>query len=87
MALTRQPSEAGIDWRLTLPHGEQVEAWEPGTAGLVVPPEIAGLIKSVMAGRKLVPDPPPRELPAEYARFEELARRLVSLRRAGSGAA
>lgn len=87
MSLSRHPSEAGVDWRLTLPHGERVEAWEPGTAGLLPPPEIARLIRSVLAGRKLISDPPPRELPAEYARFEELVRRLVSPGRAGSGAA
>jgi hypothetical protein len=91
MALTRHSSEAGIDWRLTLPHGEQVEAWEPGTSGLVPPPEIARLIRSVTAGQDLVPSPPPRELPADYGRFEELTRRLFSAppprpRQAGSGA-
>jgi hypothetical protein len=35
MTLVRQPSEAGVEWRLTLPQGELVEAWEPGTSGLV----------------------------------------------------
>ena len=89
MTLSRHPSEAGVDWRLTLPHGEQIEAWEPGTAGLAPPPEITRFIRSISAGKRLVPDPPPRELPSEeYGRFEELTRRLVSSRRpAGSGAA
>ena len=35
MTLARQPSEAGVDWLLTLPGGDLVEAWEPGTSGLV----------------------------------------------------
>jgi hypothetical protein len=88
MALSRHPSEAGVDWRLALPHGEQVEAWESGTMGLAPPPQIARLIESVTGGKDLVPDPPPRELPSdEYGRFEELLRRLVSAPRAGSGAA
>jgi hypothetical protein len=89
MTLSRHPSEAGIDWRLTLPRGEQIEAWEPGTRGLLPPPEIVRLIESVTAGRDLVPAPrvPP---PEEFARFQELARRLVRTpepRPAGSGAA
>jgi hypothetical protein len=93
MTLARHPSEAGVEWRLAQPHGEQVEAWEPGTTGLAPPPEIARLIETVTAGKDLVSDPPPRELPSEeYGRFEELTRRLVSgspprLPRAGSGAA
>lgn len=90
MTLARQPTEAGVQWRLTLPHGELVEAWEPGTAGLVPPPDIACLIESAVAGRDLVPNPPPRELPAEFVRFEELTRLLVRTSRsprAGSGAA
>ncbi len=89
IALSRHPSEAGVGWRLALPHGEQVEAWEPGTAGLAPPSEIGRLIKSITAGKVLVADPPPRDLPSvEYGRFEELTRQLVSGRRpAGSGAA
>jgi hypothetical protein len=90
MTLARQPTEAGVEWRLTLPQGGLVEAWEPGTAGLIPPPEIACLIESALAGRGLVPNPPPRELSAEYGRFEELTRRLVSAPRpprAGSGGA
>jgi len=88
MALSRQPSEAGVDWRLTLAHGEQVEAWEPGTTGLAPPPEIVRLIERVTAGKGLVPDPPPRELPSEeYGRFEALARQLLTPPPAGSGAA
>jgi hypothetical protein len=89
MTLSRHPSEAGVDWRLTFPHGEQVEAWEPGNAGLTPPPEITRFIRGIAARKKLIADPPPRELPSDdYGRFEELTRRLVSERpRAGSGAA
>ena len=91
MKLTRHPSEAGIDWRLTLPHGEQVEAWEPGTSGLVPPTEIERLIASVTRGKGIGPTPPPRKPPSdEYDRFEELARQLVRPARprpAGSAAA
>ena len=94
MTLARQPSEAGVEWRLTLPHGELVEAWEPGTSGLVPPAEIRHRIELVTAGKDLVPDPPPRSQPREpaadeFRRFEELTRRLVRTsrpRRAGSGA-
>jgi hypothetical protein len=95
MTLSRHPSEAGVDWRLTLPRGEQVEGWEPGTSGLVPPPEILRVIESTMAGKDLVPRPEararPRDVPPpdEYSRFEELARQLVRTpgpRQAGSGA-
>ena len=90
MALSRHPSEAGVDWRLALPDGRQVEAWEPGTSGLAPPPEIARLLEGVARGKALVPDPPPRELPSdEYGRFEDLTRRLVRSPRprpTGSGA-
>jgi CHAD domain-containing protein len=52
------PVEAGVVWRLSLPRGEEVEAWEPGNGGLAPPDEIARLIQSVAAGKKLVPAPP-----------------------------
>jgi CHAD domain-containing protein len=58
MTLSRLPSEAGVEWRLTLPRGEQVEAWEPGTNGLAPPEEIVHLIGSVTEGKPLVPGPP-----------------------------
>lgn len=58
MTLSRLPSEAGVEWRLTLPRGEQVEAWEPGTNGLTPPEDIVRLIGSVTAGKQLVPGPP-----------------------------
>jgi hypothetical protein len=94
MTLRRQPSEAGVEWRLTLPHGKLVEGWEPGTSGLLPPAEILRRIERITAGRDLVPDPPRRSQPREpaadaFVRFEELTRLLVRtsrLRRAGSGA-
>jgi CHAD domain-containing protein len=58
MTLARLPSEAGIEWRLTLPRGERIEAWEPGTTGLSPPAEITRLIDSVTVGKSLVPGPP-----------------------------
>ncbi len=56
--LSRLPVEAGVTWRLRLPRAEVVEAWEPGNAGLVPPPEIARLIEGVLGGRSLLPMPP-----------------------------
>jgi CHAD domain-containing protein len=56
--VSRLPVEAGVMWRLQLPRGEVVEAWEPGNEGLVPPPEIARLIDRVVAGRPLLPMPP-----------------------------
>jgi CHAD domain-containing protein len=58
MTLARLPSEAGVEWRLTLPRGERVEAWEPGTNGLSPPPEVMRLIEGVVAGKPLQPGPP-----------------------------
>ena len=58
MTLSRLPSEAGVEWRLTLARGERVEAWEPGTNGLAPPEDIVRLIGSVTAGKSLVPGPP-----------------------------
>jgi CHAD domain-containing protein len=58
MTLSRLPSEAGVEWRLTLPRGERVEAWEPGTEGLSPPADILQLIEGVVAGKALVPGPP-----------------------------
>jgi CHAD domain-containing protein len=58
MTLSRLPSEAGVEWRLILPRGERVEAWEPGTDGLSPPEDIVRLIGSVTAGKPLVPGPP-----------------------------
>jgi CHAD domain-containing protein len=58
MTVARLPLEAGALWRLDLPRGERIEAWEPGNAGLRPPPEIMQLIGGVVAGKPLVPAPP-----------------------------
>jgi len=58
MTVSRLPAEAGVVWRLRLPRGEQVEAWEPGNGGLAPPDEIARLIDGVVAGKQLEPAPP-----------------------------
>jgi CHAD domain-containing protein len=58
ITLARLPAEAGVVWRLTLPRGEQVEAWEPGNRGLAPPAAIARLLEQVAAGKPLVPSPP-----------------------------
>ncbi len=58
MTISRLPSEAGVTWRLTLPRGEQFEAWEPGNAGLAPPEEILRLIAGVVQGKPLVPAAP-----------------------------
>ena len=58
MTLVRMPLEAGVVWRLRLPRGEQIEAWEPGTAGLSPPEDVARLIEDVVAEKVLIPMPP-----------------------------
>ena len=58
MTISRLPSEAGVVWRLTLPHGERVEAWEPGNAGLSLPAEILRLVSGVVGGKGLIPSAP-----------------------------
>jgi CHAD domain-containing protein len=58
MTVARIPLEAGALWRLDLPRGERIEAWEPGNAGLNPPPEIMRLIGGVVSGKPLVPSPP-----------------------------
>jgi CHAD domain-containing protein len=58
MTLSRIPVEAGVIWRLQLPRGESVKAWEAGNDGLAPPAEIARLIQAVLAGKPLVPMPP-----------------------------
>jgi CHAD domain-containing protein len=58
MKLARLPSEAGVVWRLGLPRGERVEAWEPGTSGLAPPADILRLIEAVTSGKDLVPTLP-----------------------------
>jgi hypothetical protein len=54
ITVSRLPLEAGVMWRLRLPRGEVLEAWEPGNAGLAPPQEISRLIDGVVAGRPLV---------------------------------
>ncbi|HZR94955.1 MAG TPA: CHAD domain-containing protein [Gaiellaceae bacterium] len=63
ITLARLPAEAGAVWRLTLPRGERVEAWEPGTDGLAPPEEITRLLDRVAAGKRLVPSPPASDEP------------------------
>ncbi len=58
MTIARLPVEAGVVWRLELPRGERVEAWEPGNDGLAPPGRIARLIEGVVGGKELVPAPP-----------------------------
>jgi CHAD domain-containing protein len=71
MTLSRLPSEAGVEWRLTLPRGERVEAWEPGTNGLSPPAEVMRLIEGVVAGKELIPGPPLSHEPGA-ARLHEM---------------
>jgi CHAD domain-containing protein len=80
MTLSRLPSEAGVEWRLTLPRGERVESWEPGTNGLSPPIDIVRLVEGVVAGKALVPGPPASSEPG-VARLREMleAQRLALL--------
>jgi CHAD domain-containing protein len=57
MTIERLPVEAGVVWRLSLPRGERVEAWEPGNDGLAPPDGIARILATVTGGKKLVPAP------------------------------
>jgi CHAD domain-containing protein len=57
MTIARLPAEAGVVWRLSLPRGERVEAWEPGNDGLAPPDEISHILATVTGGKKLVPAP------------------------------
>jgi CHAD domain-containing protein len=79
MTLSRLPSEAGVEWRLSLPRGERVEAWEPGTNGLSPPDEIAALIEAVVAWKPLVPGPPLSREPGALQLREMLERQRVAL--------
>jgi CHAD domain-containing protein len=79
MTLSRLPTEAGVGWWLSLPRGERVEAWEPGTNGLAPPAEIARLIGGVVAGKPLVPGPPLSREPGALRLREMLERQRVSL--------
>jgi CHAD domain-containing protein len=79
MTLSRLPSEAGVEWRLTLARGERVEAWEPGTNGLAPPEEIVQLIGVVTAGKPLVPGPPLPHEPGALRLREMLEAQRVAL--------
>ena len=79
MRLARLPSEAGAEWRLTLPRGERVEAWEPGTNGLSPPAEILRLIGTVTAGKSLVPGPPASSEPGALRLREMLEAQRIAL--------
>lgn len=58
ITVSRFPLEVGAMWRLDLPRGEHVEAWEPGNEGLAPPGEIGALIDTVSGGKELLPMPP-----------------------------
>jgi CHAD domain-containing protein len=79
MTLSRLPSEAGVQWRLTLPRGERVEAWEPGTTGLEPPEEIVRLIGSVTADKPLLPGPPLSREPGARRLREMLEEQRLAL--------
>jgi CHAD domain-containing protein len=79
LTLSRLPSEAGVEWRLVLPRGERVEAWEPGTTGLSPPIEIVRLIEGVVAGKPLVPGPPASTDPGAMRLREMLDAQRVAL--------
>jgi CHAD domain-containing protein len=79
MTLSRLPSEAGVEWRLTLPRGERVEAWEPGTNGLSPPAEVMRLIEGVVAGKELIPGPPLSQEPGAARLREMLEEQRVAL--------
>jgi CHAD domain-containing protein len=80
ISLTRSPLEAGVVWRLGLPQGEQVEAWEPGNTGLAPPAEVMALIDAVVAGKELVPLPPPTKDPGAVRLRMMLEAQRASLR-------
>ena len=79
MRLARLPGEAGVTWRLSLPRGEKVEAWEPGNEGLAPPVEILDLVGGVLAGKELVPGPPVSTDPGAVRLREMLEVQRVSL--------
>jgi CHAD domain-containing protein len=79
LAIARVPSEAGVIWRLTLPRGEIVEAWEPGTAGLAPPEQIMELIGSILDGKSLVPESAVLREPGARRLRESLGAQLEAL--------
>lgn len=86
MTVSRFPLEAGVLWRLELPRGERVEAWEPGTDGLAPPAEIASLLCAVAGGRPLEPMPPLVDEPGAIRLREMLESQRQSLLRHDPGA-
>ena len=79
MTISRLPSEAGVVWRLTLPRGEQFEAWEPGNAGLSPPGEIMRLIAGVVREKGLVPSAQASKDPGAVRLREMLAAQRTEL--------
>lgn len=79
LTLSRLPSEAGVEWRLELPRGERLEAWEPGTNGLSPPPEIMRVIEGVVAAKALVPGPPVSREPGAARLREMLEAQRIAL--------
>jgi CHAD domain-containing protein len=79
MTLSRLPGEAGVTWRLSLPRGERVDAWEPGNEGLAPPAEIVELVGGVLAGKELVAGPPASTDPGAVRLREVLEAQRVAL--------
>jgi CHAD domain-containing protein len=79
MTLSRLPGEAGVTWRLSLPRGERVDAWEPGNEGLAPPAEIVELVGGVLAGKELVAGPPVSTDPGAVRLREVLEAQRVAL--------
>jgi CHAD domain-containing protein len=71
MTIVRLPAEVGVVWRLSLPRGERIEAWEPGNDGLAPPDEIARILEAASGGKTLVPAAPVRDEPG-VARLREV---------------
>ena len=85
MKVSRFPLEAGVLWRLDLPRGEQLEAWEPGNNGLAPPDEIRRLIETVAAGKALLPTAPLSDDPGAMRLREMLEAQRRSLLRHDPG--
>ena len=85
VTVSRFPLEAGVVWRLDLPRGERLEAWEPGNNGLAPPEDIARLIDAVAAGKELVPMPPLSDDPGAIRLREMLEAQRQSMLRHDPG--
>ena len=85
ITVSRFPLEVGAMWRLELPLGEQVEAWEPGNNGLAPPGEIARLIDVVATGKPLLPMPPLGDDPGAIRLRQMLEEQRVSMLRHDPG--